>query len=197
MKVYRNVKAILIDDESLEPKHAYPINDFLEVCRDRKVLYLLQVGSDYIPVPVSRHRVVLVNNKAFCLSGTKNLFDFKEESHAISNQLGGENKKILYAGIDNEIHVEANFFGIKIVNEIVPVFCALVKDSEVLLWYFNAVKPQERSGTVHVCFTINSTQLEGIYEIHFYIAGTLVFEEQLEYRQTMYAIGNRNKKCTL
>jgi len=180
LKTYRNVRVILFDGKSLEPKHTCPISDFLKMCENRKVLYLLQVDSDYIPVPVSKHKIVLVNNEVFCLSGTKNLFDFREESHVTSNQLDGENRKILYAGIDNEIHVEANFFGIKVVNEIVPVFCALVKNSEVLLWYFNAVKPQERKGTVHVCFTIDSTQLEGVYEAHFYIARMLVFEEQLE-----------------
>jgi|GEM_PF-2716503 len=126
----------------------------------------------------------------------ESLQECKGNTNAISNQLEGENKKILYAGIDNEIHVEANFYGIEVVNEIVPVFCALVKNSEVLLWYFNAVKPQERRGTVHVCFTIDSTQLEGIYETHFYIAGMLVFEEQLEYRKITYAIDNRSEKGT-
>ena len=48
MKAYENVKVILTDDESLEPKHTYPINDFLEAYGDRKVLYLLLVFEEQL-----------------------------------------------------------------------------------------------------------------------------------------------------
>ncbi len=185
MENYKNVEVVVFNDE-MKPSRVYGIQEFMEECDSEHFHYLLRVGADYLPSPVGRHKLVRFNDMIFCFSGMESSFNFGAEHHIISDRFEGEDRRIFYTAADNEIHVKVLLHNMKVVNELVPIFCVFAKGDEILLWYYNVVQPKEREGTIYVLFRFDSTDFDGTYGVHFYIAGMKLFAEQLEYRRLFF-----------
>ncbi len=78
-----------------------------------------------------------------------------------------------------------------------PVLCVLEKENNVVLYFFELFKFTKGKGEIFVIFKPNLSQGEGRYGIDFYVAGNLLFNENIEFKHLTYRkIFSNAKKLT-